>query len=367
MAGLQGPLPSQTATQQHYYGANTTNLRGPNANGTGDVPWVPEIFSKNVLIRFRRESVAEGITNNDYFGEIANYGDSVRIIKEPTITVSSYSRGETVSSTAFQDDELTLVLDQAHKFQFQVDDIEDKLAHVNWEQLASSAATFEMKMAYDINVLNYFRDQMLDIQFRNRAATADFNDLLVRRVAQPATLAAAADANAVSNLLKTAANSYILGFSTTVAGTIDPLNYLSQLALYLDKQDVPAEGRFVVVPPEFIELLHRVDSSLVNYDWGSGPSNIRNGLVAENVRGFMVFKTNNSPTVPANGTDATNFIVAGHKSAIATANSIVQTEKFRSQTTFADVIRGLHVFGRALVREEALVGGFVRFEAPNAA
>ena len=35
----------------------------------------PAMYSKNVLKYFRRVAVATDITNTDYFGEIANYGD----------------------------------------------------------------------------------------------------------------------------------------------------------------------------------------------------------------------------------------------------------------------------------------------------
>ena len=55
--------------------------------------WVPAIYSQKVLKFFRRSSVAEAVTNTDYAGEIENFGDTVKIIKEPTVTVSSYSRG----------------------------------------------------------------------------------------------------------------------------------------------------------------------------------------------------------------------------------------------------------------------------------
>lgn len=65
MAGFQGTPPTgDSATQVHYFGANTGNLKGPAGDGTNPV-WVPEVFSQNVLMRFRRDSVAEGITNND--------------------------------------------------------------------------------------------------------------------------------------------------------------------------------------------------------------------------------------------------------------------------------------------------------------
>jgi len=59
------------------------------ASGYNNLPsgnFTPEIFSQKVLKFFRRASVAEDITNTDYAGEIENFGDTVRIIKEPTIT-----------------------------------------------------------------------------------------------------------------------------------------------------------------------------------------------------------------------------------------------------------------------------------------
>lgn len=64
MSGYTGGTPptGSNATQAHYYATNTANLKGPAGDGTDQV-WVPEIFSKNVLMRFRRESVVEGITN----------------------------------------------------------------------------------------------------------------------------------------------------------------------------------------------------------------------------------------------------------------------------------------------------------------
>jgi hypothetical protein len=47
-------------------------------------------------------------------------------------------------------------------------------------------------------------------------------------------------------------------------------------------------------------------------------------------------------------------LVAGHASAVATAEQIAKTETFRSQTTFADVVRGMQLYGRKILRPEAL-------------
>ena len=63
------------------------------AGGYGNLPngnFSPIIYSKQVQLAFRKGSVVDAITNNDYFGEIANMGDSVKVIKEPEITVKEY-------------------------------------------------------------------------------------------------------------------------------------------------------------------------------------------------------------------------------------------------------------------------------------
>ena len=60
------------------------------AAGYGNLPngnFSPVIYSQKVQQAFRKTSVVESVTNSDYFGEIANFGDTVRIIKEPEITV----------------------------------------------------------------------------------------------------------------------------------------------------------------------------------------------------------------------------------------------------------------------------------------
>ena len=47
-------------------------------------------------------------------------------------------------------------------------------------------------------------------------------------------------------------------------------------------------------------------------------------------------------------------------SSTATASHIAKTEVVRSTETFSDIVRGLHVFGRKVIRPEALVQGVVK-------
>jgi hypothetical protein len=130
------------------------------------------------------------------------------------------------------------------------------------------------------------------------------------------------------------------------------------MAVVLDEAEVPEEGRYVVVSPRFMELLARTDSKLLSNDYNQGEGGLRNGLVMTGkLRGFSIYKTNNCPK----GIATVDHIIAGHMSAVATVSSIDKVEKIRSETTFADIIRGLHVYGRGVVRPESLVVAAVRY------
>ena len=88
----------------------------PKATGYQNLPngnFSPIIYSKQVQLAFRKSSVVEDITNSDYFGEIANMGDSVKIIKEPEVSVQAYNRGTQITAQDLDDEDFTLV-DQAN-------------------------------------------------------------------------------------------------------------------------------------------------------------------------------------------------------------------------------------------------------------
>ena len=113
------------------------------ATGYGNLPngnFSPVIYSKQVQVAMRKASIVEAITNSDYFGEIANMGDSVKIIKEPEITVKAYARGTTITPQDLDDEEFSLTIDKANYFAFKVDDIEEAHSHVNFQQLATDRA-----------------------------------------------------------------------------------------------------------------------------------------------------------------------------------------------------------------------------------
>lgn len=304
----------------NFAGSNSTNFGG--ASPTGN--FVPEIYSKKVLSFFRTKSIVEGITNSDYYGEISAFGDSVRVIKEPTISVVDYLRGDDLTPDALNDDEINLVLDQAKAFAFKVDDIESKISHINWTSTATSSAAYSLKNDYDQNILSFMS---LGAQAANKLNTTEHAALL----------------------------------DLTTADAV--LNTLSSLATKLSEAEVPEENRWVVLPPRAIEVLMKADSKLINMDYNGGMANLMNGMIQTGkLRGFSLYSTINAPTFDTLTTVETHdVLMAGHMSACATANAIVKTETVRSTTTFADIVRGLHVYGRSIVRPEALAVAYVTY------
>ena len=128
------------------------------ATGYGNLPngnFSPVIYSKQVQLAFRKSSVVQGITNSDYFGEISAMGDTVKIIKEPEITVKEYARGTQITPQDLDDEDFSLVVDKANYFAFKVDDIEEAHSHVNFQSLASDRAAYRLADQYDQEVLGY--------------------------------------------------------------------------------------------------------------------------------------------------------------------------------------------------------------------
>ena len=128
------------------------------AAGYGNLPngnFSPVIYSKQVQLAFRKSTVVGSITNSDYFGEISAMGDTVRIIKEPEITVKEYARGAQITPQDLDDEDFTLVVDKANYFAFKMDDIEEAHSHVNFSQLASDRAAYRLADQYDQECLGY--------------------------------------------------------------------------------------------------------------------------------------------------------------------------------------------------------------------
>ena len=330
------------------------------------------IYSKKVQLAFRKSTVVGDITNSDYFGEIANQGDTVRIIKEPEISVSAYLRGTTIAPQDLSDDDFSLVVDKANYFAFKVDDIEEAHSHVNFMDLATNRAAYRLADQHDQEVLGYLSgykqsalhgnaDTVNDVVNGTKAdATAGSDELLAANKLNKGDFGNITITGADDHSIPVAAR--LPGATALPTEYVSPTMLIARMGRLLDQQNVDKAGRWVVIDPVMMEVLMDEDSRLLNADFGDSGS-LRNGLVLNNWNGFRVYVSNNLPVIGTGpGTTGTanqntNYgaIVAGHDSAVATAEQINKTETYRDPDSFADIVRGMHLYGRKILRPEALV------------
>ena len=317
---------------QYFEPSTDTDANFANSvSGQTNSFFLPSVYSKKVLNFFRKASVVEAITNTDYAGEISSFGDSVKIIKEPVISVSDYTRNTDTTETRLTDQEITLVVDSAKAFKFIVDDIETNMSHVNFKEVASSSAAYALKDSYDAAVIA--------TMFSGVSSSSPDHVL----GADNATDLGAGVYDGTGNI------------DLGVSGETDPLDLLARMARLLDEQNVPEEGRWFVASPDFYEVLGQSASKLLSVDFNAGQGSIRNGLVSSGkLRGFDMYKSNNI----ASTSNAAGKCMGGHMSSTATANTILSTEVLRDPTSFGDIVRGLHVYGAKVLRSEALVSAF---------
>lgn len=294
------------------------------AAGYGNLPTgasVPTIYDNKVLRSLKIASVVDEITNDNYTGMIKDKGDTVKIIKQPIVTVRPYARGINLETQDIVDEDLSLVIDQGNYYQFGLEDIEQIQSHIDWENTTSDAAGYSLHNTYDSEVLTYIAGQ---------AATA--------------------------TTLGSGASPVTVGYGT--GNNFTPYNVLNRLARLLDEQNIPEEGRYVVAAPAFWEMIADEDSKLVEAQVTGDPESMmrqRKLATSKMLAGFTCFKSNNAPSYSA----SVPIILAGHVDSVATASQVLKSEVLRNQNQFGNLYRGLHVYGRKALRTNGIAKAFV--------
>lgn len=316
-------------------GFNTT----PSYSGA----FIPTLWSGKLLAKFYQNTILSEVTNTDYEGELKNQGDTIRIRLAPSISISDYTAGQSLSyevpTPIFQD----MQVNKGKYFGVQVNDV---LAYQS-----------------DMNLMNMFTEdaaKQLKISIENEVF---FNSFVTEG---PALKNMGATAGAVSS-------SYNLGTDVSPidqANAANILNAILRMSSTLDEQNVPEDGRFLIITPYDRHLLMQSNIAQA-YFTGDQSSTIRTGKIGMLDR-FTVYVSNLLPrgaagkalvpglSDPATGAAVTNakarrLMVAGTKHASSFAMTVNKTEPLRNQTDFGDIVRGLAVYGRKVVKPEALV------------
>lgn len=323
---------SLTAASGYYVSGQTTDNYAAN--------FIPEVWSGKLQVKFYKSTVLGEITNNDWEGEIKGQGDKVHIRTIPTITVRSYTKGQNLTNEVPQSTPIELNINNGKYFAVVLDDVDATQADVKLMDMFTNDASQQMKISIDGDVLG---SVYADAAAANKGATA----------------------GAISgdiNLGATGAPRQV-----TAANVLDMILDMGQV---LDEQNVPEDGRWVVLPVWMTGLIKRSDLKQA-YLTGDSVSPLRNGKIGMIDR-FTVYSSNNLASVTDLGADSAAGgtganadykawrILAGTRDAISFASQMTNVETLRAQSTFGNIVRGLNVYGYKVTKPEALVSGYVR-------
>ena len=276
-----------------------------------------------------------------------------------------------MSAQDLDDEDFQLVVDKANYYAFKMDDIEEAHSHINFMELATSRAAYSLADQYDQEVLGYLAGYKQSSLSANAGAvndqvngskavtTAGSDELLTSMKLRKDSFANITTSSAGDHSIPVA--NVPNGATAVPTATASPMQIVNRMNRLLNQQQVDTQDRWLVIDPVFMELLSDENSKLVNADFAE--ASLKNGLVLNNLAGFRVYVSSNLPSVgtgpgtsgSANQNSNYGAIVAGHGSAVATAEQLSKTETYRDPDSFADIVRGMHLYGRKILRPEALV------------
>ncbi len=321
----------------------------------------PMLWSKKINAKYYVDNQLMEITNTNWEGEIKSQGDSVRIRTAPTLTISDYQIGASlqyeVPTPIYQD----MLIEKAKSFAFQCNDVQTAQSDIDLQNFYMDDAAKQLKISITDEV---FYSMFIGTQ-PNVASTTASNT----------RSCAAANQGATAGVKSAALN---LGTDLVPVDTATPSNLLGlilNMGAVLDEQNVPDEGRWLIMTPFDRQVLMQTNLAQA-YFTGDNSSIVRTGRIGMIDR-FNVYVSNMLPRgdagkgwVAGSGDPATGgtmtsalkrrCLIAGNKDAISFANQVNKTEQVRNPADFGDYIRGLSVYGRKVVKDDAFCFAVVK-------
>lgn len=296
----------------------------------------PEVWSKVILAAEKKALVfgGPGIVNDDYEGEISGPGTTVHITQFGDPEISDYAPNESIAYQELDDAGQELLIDQRKYFAFTIDDVDKRQAAGDMQAYLEDRAAYKLADT---------ADQFISGLYVNCASAN-----ILTTVSDDTTYSSLSVSHEVAPAVYGGSTSHPADFY---------LQVVLPLKVKLDEAFVPKQGRYLVIPP-WAEALLEQTQAFVSVATPAQQEVFSNGLIGR-VSGFDVYVSNNS--VQFDQSNDGWIVQAGHPMALTFAEQIVQTEALRLQTTFADAVRGLHVYGGRLVRPDHIaVAGVIR-------
>lgn len=272
--------------------------------------FIPVLWEAALLKELGTRLVSQYGVNHDYEG-LVQLGSSVKINALDDISVGDYVPSNGVTYQELGTTAQTLNIDTYKAWAFKVDDIAKVQAA--GELMASAVDKAATKMAKVLDAANF-------------AA-------MVSGVYSGNVIGADTTAGAVKVTTSAQAKQLVL-----------------DLKEKLDDSDTPDEGRVCYVNAKVENLL--LGDSNLQISTATNES-FRTGYVGR-LFGCDIYRTNNMPV----GTNA-SIVIMTHPVGTTEAMQLTETEALRDTNSFKDLVRGLTVSGRKVIRPKAVAIAYV--------
>lgn len=302
--------------------------------GTGNAfqanGFIPEIWSGKLVEKFYASTVLSAISNTDYEGDIRNQGDRVKIRTKPTITIRNYLADGALTLERPEGSNIELYIGNGKYFNTILDDVMDIQSDLNALSIWSDDAAQQLKIQVDTDVLGGILGGM---NVKNKGTTAG-------------KITSGINLGATGTPLATVSRS-------PSTGQVEILDVILRLGQSLDEQNIPEDGRWIILPVWACAYLKFSDLRQ-SFLTGDSVSPLRNGRLGMIDR-FTVYSSNLLPAGVAGGLAAGEFaLYAGHAHGLTFASQISKVETLRSELTFGTILRGLQIYGYQIVDGTAL-------------
>lgn len=195
----------------------------------------------------------------------------------------------------------------------------------------TDAVTTDVELIFDKK--KYFAPTMPDVEAAQTNLEVLENTVLEDSLAMVAQVDSDVLAAAVTGAGKTLTNA-TLNKATVYDSIVD-------MATELSKNKVPKANRFVIVNAEILGLLAKDPRFTAN------PNTLANGVVeGQKINGLQVIESQELPATK---------IIAMHKSALGYDKILDKVEHLRLQSSFAEAVRGLCVYGAKVLRPKGII------------
>ena len=300
--------------------------------------FIPEVWAKK-LLRESKEitDFKNNMTNNDWEGDIKNFGDTVRITT-PNASAVAIGTGIVPNTSDVYPDQIIMTIDKTKNFQFKFNDVEQAQSQFN--MIEGYMAIGNQKMLDEVNL-------ELEQAVVDAAVAGDVP--MVGTAAAPI----ATTFDNVNNVFNRIKRLLVQNKALSASGF-----YTFKGSQEQSLQLAPV----VTMGPTMYEGL--MNSNKLTHPTVAGDDILYKGIAGQ-IAGMKIFQDTNIEKVTAVGLDeGANVIIAGTKMGVTFAEQFSKVEKLRDPQTFADIGRALYLYGYKITNPKSLVVAFVK--APTA-